>query len=393
MVAHDEPFESAYMFDRLTKKLPQYDVALFTTEGTTLGEREFEWNANHLKELYYLRISMQINKKLESAILERKLNLIPKLGRAFESAREYVFRTNGNVDFFAKAVDAINSPVEYVPTSFPTLRKLIGGYTRKQISSIGGKSGHNKTTFALFDAVEQLKLGYAERILYVSVDEDGEMVARRVLASQLGIPLSAMRNKEIQLNSTEIHKAISKILGNRLIIIDNLLDAESISASILDLKPDRVIIDHIQELNYGKEGISDAKLMVAAGQFKQAAKAVNANVTILSQVRDKLIDERYDSKVPRPHDFLYASDLRRKSREQCVVYWGYKDSQIPVEMPFFDFIVWKSTYSETGKVKFSIDPDKAVFYDVKAGQGVGIAKAIVEKQESKQSSIWEDLHG
>ena len=352
----------------LTRKLstvPESDIVSFCMKiDTPLSDEQMDWHINRLRELYFFRVSLNISAKIGEAVMRHEVDTIIKLGLTFDKVRGTLFRKEGQEDQIKKAVSVINSKIEYIPSSFTSLKNLMGGYTRKQISAIGGKSGHNKTTFTIYECVQQIKMGLLSKIVYFSVDEDSDMVARRVIASEMGISLKEMRDKKIQLDEKEVQSALSTILGDRFLIFDNYTTADQIASAIMELKPDRAIVDHIQELSYGEEGISDAKVMVAAGKLKQAAKLANANVTILSQVRDKLIDERFDSKVPRPHDFLYASDLRRKSREQCVVYWEFKDTQQESSYSFFDFIVWKSTYSETGRVRFAIDPDKARFGDI-----------------------------
>lgn len=382
LVEEHQPIDIITLSSKTGVLVSPVEVAEFSLKNTVLSPDQLLWHINYLKELYFFRVSLNISSKIADAVSKRHVDSVIKLGLTFDRVRDALFKTEERVDQFKRAVHTVNSPIEYIPSPFPSLRSLMGGYTRKQISSIGGKSGHNKTTFSIYESVEQIKQGLAGRVLFISVDEDGEMVARRVIASQLDISLSAMRNKEVQLNECEVKLAVEKILGNRFIILDDITDADAIASAVLEIKPDRVIIDHIQELSYGDTGISDAKVMVAAGKLKAAGRLANANVTILSQVRDKLIDERFDSKVPRPHDFLYASDLRRKSREQCVVYWEYKDTQRDTDYPFFDFIVWKSTYSETGRIRFNVFPDRARFAEM---------KKLKDTEPKKSGSVWDNI--
>jgi replicative DNA helicase len=330
--------------------------------------RDLLWAIRHLKEIYYLRLAQDIALKISEAAQADNIGLIEKLAGTLPKVRKRVFdEGQQNGDHLRRAVEVINSTSEFIPFSSPRAQALFGGWTRSDISSIGGKSGHNKTTFIAHDAKESIKRGTVNKVVYFSVDEPGEKIARRIIASECDISLSAMRSKQIQLSYEEIQKSIGAIFKNRFIIIDDLFDAERIQQAILDIKPDRFIIDHIQELDYGKDGISDQKVTVASKLFKEAARLTNSNGTIVSQVRDKLIDERFEDKIPRPHDFLYASDLRRKSREQTVVYWEYKDKQDNESLlKYFDFIIWKSTYSDTGKIRFIIDPDKATFTEMES---------------------------
>lgn len=317
----------------------------------------------YLKELYFVRVSVKIDGKILDSMTKRDITQIVKLGNVFGKVYSSLFHMDGESNFIQSAVNLINSTEEYVRTAFNKLNEVIGGWTKGDISSIGGKSGHNKTTFAVYDALHSIINGHCSKVAYFSVDEPGEMIARRIISNLLKISLSDMRNKKVQLNANEVEKTIKSILKDRFIIIDDQFTGEGIYQAILDIKPERAIIDHIQELDYGEAGISDQKIMVTARLLKESARLTHSNVTILSQVRDKLIDERFEDKIPRPHDFLYASDLRRKSREQCAVYWEYKDSQRDIDFNTFELIIWKSTYSGTGRLKFNYIPDYASFTD------------------------------
>jgi replicative DNA helicase len=379
------------------KRLPTtYEFIEKTFPGISLFEviagdmfgadpRDLLWAIRHLKEIYYLRLTQDIAIKISDAAQASQIELIEKLAGTLPKVRKRVFDEGQQNDNHVRtAVEVINSKSEFIPFSTPRAEKLFGGWTRSDISSIGGKSGHNKTTFIAFDAKEAVKRNTVNRIIYFSVDEPGEKIARRIIASECDISLSAMRNKTITLDYEEIKRAVEQIFKNRFIIIDDCFDAEKIQQAVLDIKPDRFIVDHIQELDYGKDGISDQKVTVASKLLKEAARLTNSNGTIVSQVRDKLIDERFEDKIPRPHDFLYASDLRRKSREQTVVYWEYKDKQDNESLlKYFDFIVWKSTYSDTGKIRFIIDPDKASFVELES-------KKTISDQRT-EDGIWNQM--
>lgn len=383
MVEKNEPFDTILLTNRIGARASAVEVTGFTLNELVLEREAFEWNIKYLAELYFLRVSLNVSQKIIHHANDRDIENIVKSATSLDRVHSALFARNNHTDHILGAVNEINQRNQLIPTSFKRLNALIGGFTRKDISSVGGKPGHNKTTFVLFDAVQTIKMGLVDKVVYFAVDESGDKIAMRIFASELDISLSDMRNGRVVLDPLVIKEALDKVLGGRLIIVDNLTKDDEIAQAIKDIKPDRAIIDHIQELNYGNEGISDQKVMVACGKFKRAAKDTNANVTIISQVRDKLVDERYDSKIPRPHDFLYASDLRRKSREQCVVYWEYKDSQKELDFAFFDFIVWKSSYSDTGKVKFIIEPDKSRFFERNMSHTV--------EEPKTDESVWNNL--
>lgn len=362
-----QPVDLLSLSIELRGKLSELDLVNIVGKAARIVDREtFSYRFEHLKTLYFLRFARHTQEMMERAAMSSQLTGILSAAARLQSVHSKLFspqdKTNG---VFDSAVGVINSPIEFVPCSFPILRGLMGGWSRGDMSAIGGKPGQNKTTFTLYDAKESLRQGLCNKILYVSVDEPASMVARRIIADEMDISLKAMRDKKIELSNEEVEKVVASAYKGKLFIMDNLFTCEAIAEAILDLNPDRTIVDHIQECDYGDEGISDQKVTVGMKKLKFAAKTTKSNVTVLSQVRDKQVDERYEDRIPRPHDFLYGSDLRRKAREQAVVYWEYKDTEEPAHINFFQVVVYKSTYSDTGRAHFIIDPDKARFFEKK----------------------------
>lgn len=375
------PFELLSMSKILSGKLTDLEII----ELISVGELKcssletLDYSITHLKELYFFRISLNVSTKIVEFGVKRDIAAIAKISGTLDKVRRALFHKDMD-DHFALAVDAVNSPDEYIPTAFTKTNEIIHGFSRKALTSVGGKSGHNKTTFSLYNAMTLVEFGIIKKLLYISLDEPGEMIARRVIAMKTGISLSDMRSKKVKLSHEDVKKFVSDVYKGKLIILDNVRSPEMIQQTMLDISPDQTIIDHIQECDFpDNDGLSDKGINLALRLFKAASVKTASNTIILSQVRDKIIDERFEDKVPRAHDFYYASTMRQKSREQCVVYWRYKDSQEEVDMPFFDFIVYKSTYSGTGRVEFFIDPDHIKFVE---------RTSIKKTKTEREGDVW-----
>lgn len=326
-----------------------------------LSFRGCEWAIDELKKLYYSRVSFLVSDKISKLSMLGEHGKIVTLSNTLGSFRANLFNVS-QTDKFAEAVVLANSSDEYITAPYENMATLMGGFTRKDVSAIGGKSGHNKTTFALSVATDLIKIGAIKKLLYISADEPGEQIARRIIAKDLRIKTSDMRQKRIILDADEVNRAVTSVYKNRLIILDDCVKPADIAVAIQDNKPDMTIIDHLQELDYeDMGGLSDQAVTRGMTRMKFANRSIGGNLMVLSQVRDKLIDERIDDKMPRPHDFLYGSDLRRKSRELMVVYWRYKDTYVKTDKEVFELAIHKSTYSDTGTLKFHYNPEYAEF--------------------------------
>lgn len=341
-----------------------------------------EWGVDKLKELYYGRVAYTVGDKIRDGALNGMPDRAITLANTLTTFKSKLF-TQDKGDVVEETVKAIMSPDEYIQSPYFNMRNLFGGFTKKDVTTIFGKSGHNKTTFVLALASDEIKLGLVNKILYVSIDEAGEKMFRRIIAKDLRIRTSDMRHKRIELDINEVRKAVDTIYKDKLIILDDLFTPEQIATAILDIKPDQVIIDHVQEISYDG-GISDAGVTNAASIIKHAGRKVGANIFFLSQVRDKQIDERILDKVPRPHDMLYASHLRVKSRELMGVYWKYKDSQNKEDKHIFEVYLHKSTYSDTGVMMFEYNPEYAEFEPI-----MEQTRQSLLPQSNQQGSVWD----
>lgn len=384
-VRENKPVDMIFFEKVLGAKVPKQLLVdtFFPPLSDLMDFRTCEWAIRQLKELYFSRVAWNVGEKIKSNTLDskesRRRSII--LTQALNSFSSNLFEERrGNL--FDKAVDITNSPEEYIKAPYDNLANMIGGFTLKDVSAIGGKSGHNKTTFAISMATESIKKGLVDKILYISADEEGEKVARRIIAKEMRIKTSDMRNKRITLDANEVKRAVTTVFKDKLIILDDITAPQDIATAILDIKPKQVIIDHLQELDYGDLLLSDQAVTQGLTRMKIASRTAGANLLILSQVRDKLIDERIEDKVPRPHDFLYGSDVRRKSRELMVVYWRYKDDYNKDTKHIFELYVHKSTYSETGLVKFRYNPEYAEF--------IPLTEESTDTPRQQRGSVWSD---
>jgi replicative DNA helicase len=391
LITQNKPVSTVIIKDNLAKKkIPLLDVEMVMKQfNPTQMEtvHSLMWIAQRMKELYFFRTSTDIARRMKALSNEGDIDGILKMGNAINKLHSKVFANTSSRNYVQELVDRVNTLDEYVTAPFPRLYEKIGGYTRKDLSSIGGKSSHNKTTFSLFQAVESIKMGLINKLLVISADEPAEMILRRIIASEANISTRDMRLKKVQLTYDDTKKILAPLLKH-IVILDDVFAPDEIFRAINDHKADQVIVDHLQELRFpGEEGISESGITYSLKLFKEAARNTNGNVLCLSQVKDKAVDERFDDKVPRPHDFYYASTIRQKSREQCVVYWRYKDTQDETEKNIFEYYVWKSTYLESGKITFKYEPDYARFTELTLEEAKAVASIRAASAPVKQFRV------
>ena len=352
----------------LSQKAPHLKLTaidLLNSEKASLAS--LSHYVTYLKSLTLRRYAYEFGERIKQCAETDDILGIHSYSRGLEKMFNILTKNGMSVDMFKSAINLATQRSEFIPTAFQSLNKLIGGFSRREISSIGGKSGHHKTNFIIANACESIKQGIVQRIHIVSVEHPGDILASRILSKDFNIPFRDIMEKKAIFNREECYKILHATYGDTLVITDTAFTIPQILDSIRSTKADQHIIDHAQEVIYPNNdmmgGISQLLL-----ELKPLAREQNANILIVSQVVDKQINERLDSKVPKSHDFYNSSRIKQESRQMLVIYWKYLDyfesGDDDVLVEYFNkiqLIVYKSTYSGIGKIWLQIKPETGTF--------------------------------
>ena len=334
--------------------------------------------------LYEMAFKRYVNTKIEeiSGIInyEPKISKHQIMTRLEGINRMYkILFENDNIDEsinlqLNESMDMINNPDEYIPTFSENINRLIGGFTRKSISTIIGKSGHNKTTFSLFNALYTIRQGYANSVVFISTEEDAPFYWRRIFAMILDVDLEEMRKKEVVITKEHLN-TVKSVVGNKIKIVTNIIKYKDIVDALYGYQDDVIYIDHLQNIIYPGNGTFLTNMIGGIPALisieKQVAKLNNNVIVNLSQVNDKEIQTNTirKNKSPRYYDAYASSSMYQGSREFLSIWYPIKDIDEYSEDDFIytptDVIVSveKSNFTRTGRVRLKYIPAKCYFED------------------------------
>lgn len=310
-----------------------------------------------LKKLLWKRLALQRIDKLKSAVeIEDDPLLLKQMESLMLIRRRLLVKKSSFNELLESTVERVNTEGDLVHTCFDFIEKRTNGLTRKAMSSILAMPGHLKSTFLDALMIGTVRLPYNYRGLVISLEDAAEERIKRMAANILGLSLRAMRFKELKLNYQEI-KAAFDLFSDRLTVLDprTITKPEEAVVAINDVKPDFVIVDHIQNFD-----IADMVqgLIRAARQLEVAAIRNDCHVMIASQVKDKEVALR-EIKKPTVHDAQWTSTLHQKSAEMFGAFYQYKQSKNPMVQHTLDFDFLKSRFSDAiDEIKLHVDPDK-----------------------------------
>lgn len=251
----------------------------------------------------------------------------------------------------------INTTGDIVETGFDFLNIRLSGLTRKTISSLLARPKHFKSSFCdslISTTVETRKLIG----LIISLEDPVEERVKRIIAPRLGLSLTDMRFKRVTVDSADIEKVFTYNLHSKLHIFDvkDVLTPEDAVGIMYDIKPDLVIIDHIQKFEMQDMVIG---IIRAVKAIETAAIRLNCNVLITSQVSDKKMAYREDQ-TPNASDAQWTSVLYQSSAEMFSLYYQFQIDNNPFIADQLQLKILASRYAHAvGSIRLQINPDKA----------------------------------
>ncbi|MCC0702772.1 AAA family ATPase [Clostridioides sp. ES-S-0049-02] len=192
-----------------------------------------------------------------------------------------------------RAFEYINDEIEEgINIGIKFLDETIGGLYSGELITIAAKSGRGKTALAL--QIMRNVVFQGKKVLFISGEMSDIQILFRNIASLTGISVVKMKNRN--LNEEEIIKYINALSTlnqeNNLYINDSVNTISGIKREIKSIKPDVVIIDYLQILDYEGKEVGEAKFADLSRQIKKITLDFNIPIIQLAQLNDELKDER-----------------------------------------------------------------------------------------------------
>lgn len=224
-----------------------------------------------------------------------------------------------------------------LPSGFPSLDAITGGYKRGDLVIMAGRPGIGKT--ALCTSVLLSAAKRKSRVLFYSLEMGHQQITLRMLSSECKI--DSRRLEEGNLSDDEQQRmmdAANRLYLDNLIVDDSggLTSAEIIRRARREATQgqlDLVIVDYLQEIATSGKREDTRALEVAenARAFKALAKELNCTVILLSQLNRAI--ERREDKRPMMSD-LYESGGIEAAAD--LVMGLYRASYYQSPKPVFD---------------------------------------------------------
>ena len=346
-----------------------YIVDLTMSAGT---EDNVEFYATKVYEKHLLRKLLVQTKQIEDTALAGGSDVYNVLSTAQDVMGELLHcRPNKKFKIeegIAEAISSIkDSEKNLIRTGYGALDRLSGGMTRGEITVLGGRPGHGKTTMMLNVISKCIHSGH--RVMVFNREMTNVEMLKKIIALESGsLSYSMIRQgvydietlAEMERTKEEIEKLYCE---ENFQMFDDIVDFPTASAEIKRFKPDIVFDDYIQLIAPDKN-IEQRRLQIEdiIHNYKWVAKTTGCSCFLLSQL-NRMVETR--NSKPKLSDVAESGAIEQVAENVLFVYYDYKVNYESSKQGknIIELIASKVRYGTSSTIEMGYNGDKVKIYD------------------------------
>ena len=249
-----------------------------------------------------------------------------------------------------------------IPFGLQQLDYPAGGMTRKEVTVLGGRPGHGKTTLAINIVRSLIAQGY--KVMLFNREMSNEEVMKKIIIMESkDIEYSKIRkNKLSDVEMIEVELLTEKIdkKYKNLIMYDNIRKLSEAMLEISRYKPDVVLDDYIQLIQV--DNIEERRFQIESimYEYKWICKKENCSAILVSQL-NREIEKRIDPK-PRLSDFAESGVIEQTAETAIMPFYGWNFDNESHDKYEIEIIVPKSRYGTIGTYVMGFNGNRCKFY-------------------------------
>ena len=357
----------------IERGLTAHYVTICTEVGTVEGSLDF--HANKLYEKYLLRQIVVEADKVKDEALSNNNDIYNVIVNAHSLFGELISlqpsKTQDIEDMIEDTLDSIkNKASKLIKTGYPNIDKYSGGLTRGEITIIGGRPGHGKTTVMvnlLAKAIEQ-----GQKAMFFSRELPNSELLKKILCLESGklsygmIRQNVFTDHDLQNMEEAIQIVRNKYSKDKFLMFDNIKDFALASSEIKKFKPDIIFDDYIQLIDC--KGYKDRRLQIEqlVNDYKWLAKETGAVVVLASQLNRFIerANNRGKALVPQLSDLAESGAIEQVAENVFFSYYDYKvTGEKGKGKNVISLIASKVRYGDSGTSDLGYDGNKCKIYN------------------------------
>lgn len=265
-------------------------------------------------------------------------------------------------DILDTSFESIFTSDDIIKFGIPELDDFAGGMTRGEITALGGRPSHGKTSL-MINIVDSL-LAQGLTVMVFNREMRNAAMIEKLIALGGTFKYSELRRKNFTEKDIEILSKIKsqfKVKYKNLIMYDDVRDLDESIREIKRYKPDVVVDDYIQltkvDINKKDRRFEVEEIM---NEYKWVAKSLHLAVIAVSQL-SREIEKRIDPK-PKMSDFSESGSIEQVAETALFVFRGYVFNSDDYSEYAMELIVGKSRYGRVGTYEVGFNGNRCKFY-------------------------------
>ena len=267
-------------------------------------------------------------------------------------------------DIVEDSYDSILNDTNIIQFGIQQLDYFAGGMTRKEITVLGGRPGHGKSTLVINIIRKLIEQG--NKVVIFNREMSNEEMMKKILVMESQFltsgdirrhTLSDIQNKELEKMKSDITEKYEN-----LIMFDNISGLAEAIREISRIKPDIVIDDYIQLVQLEDDKMERRfQLEKIMHQYKWSAKKNNCHAILVSQL-NREIERRLDPR-PKMSDFAESGVIEQTAESAMFVFYGWNFNPKTYDENQCEIIFAKSRYGKQGAIDMGFNGNKCTYYE------------------------------
>ena len=263
-----------------------------------------------------------------------------------------------------ETIDTLKTGKNIIKFGYPQLDNIAGGMTRKELTVIGGRPGHGKTTLAINIVSRLLKQGY--RVMVFNREMSNvEMIKKFMIMESKDLKYEELRVGDIEegrIQAIEMMADELKSTLKNLIMYDDIRTLGDAMREIQREKPDVVVDDYIQLIKVENKVSKDRRFEIEEilTEYKWVCKKENCAAILVSQL-NREIEKRLEPR-PRLADFAESGTIEQTAETALLVFYGYNFNDDKYNKYEIEVVCDKARYGKIGTYVMGFNGSKCKFY-------------------------------
>ena len=271
-------------------------------------------------------------------------------------------RLNDIEDIVEETRELVKSGNNIIKFGIPALDIPAGGMTRKELTVLGGRPGHGKTTLVV-NIVRSLVEQGNKVLVFNREMSNPEMIRKLVVMEGKKLSYSKVRKGELNGTTNEFDNAIEKIKSKykkNLLMFDDVKTLDEAMLEISRHKPDVIIDDYIQLISMPDTSERRFQIEKIVQDYKWICKKENCSALLVSQL-NRDIEKRYEPR-PRLSDYSESGVIEQTAESALFVWYGYVFNDEEYSPYKSEIISAKTRYGKVMTEEIGFNGDRCSFY-------------------------------